>query len=170
MHVLTENVLVQTTTLHVCGFGSADWDVGKQKHELCSYLLAPLHARCLDHRSPSLEVDVELEQHADAAKDTEYDNSELIFVEQYLLFSKLVLRQQGRGIFPADLPPLCRVHCVLACFELGFLLLVHSQIYVCALWSTTTQLLYIGPGGSVRGERANFTRLVLGCIEANFCK
>ena len=26
------------------------------------------------------------------------------------------------------------------------------------------------PGGSVRGERANFTRLVLGCIEANFCK
>ena len=26
------------------------------------------------------------------------------------------------------------------------------------------------PGGSVRGERANFTRLVLGCIEADFCK
>ena len=26
------------------------------------------------------------------------------------------------------------------------------------------------PGGSVRGERANFTRLVLGCIEAKFCK
>ena len=26
------------------------------------------------------------------------------------------------------------------------------------------------PGGYVRGERANFTRLVLGCIEANFCK
>ena len=25
------------------------------------------------------------------------------------------------------------------------------------------------PGGSVRGERANFTRLVLGCIEAKFC-
>ena len=25
-------------------------------------------------------------------------------------------------------------------------------------------------GRSVRGERANFTRLVLGCIEANFCK
>ena len=29
-------------------------------------------------------------------------------------------------------------------------------------WSTP-------PGGSVRGERANFTRLVLGCIEAKFC-
>ena len=28
----------------------------------------------------------------------------------------------------------------------------------------------VGPGGSVRGERANFTRLVLGCIEAKFCK
>ena len=27
-----------------------------------------------------------------------------------------------------------------------------------------------GPGGSVRGERANFTRLVLGCIDADFCK
>ena len=26
------------------------------------------------------------------------------------------------------------------------------------------------PGGSVRGERANFTRLVLGCIDADFCK
>ena len=26
------------------------------------------------------------------------------------------------------------------------------------------------PGGSVRGERANFTRLVLGCIEAKVCK
>ena len=26
------------------------------------------------------------------------------------------------------------------------------------------------PGGPVRGERANFTRLVLGCIEAKFCK
>ena len=26
------------------------------------------------------------------------------------------------------------------------------------------------PGGSVRGERANFTRLVLGCIEAKFRK
>ena len=26
------------------------------------------------------------------------------------------------------------------------------------------------PGGSVRGERANFTGLVLGCIEAKFCK
>ena len=26
------------------------------------------------------------------------------------------------------------------------------------------------PGGSVRGERANFTRLVLGCIEAKFCE
>ena len=25
------------------------------------------------------------------------------------------------------------------------------------------------PGGSVRGERANFTRLVNGCIEAKFC-
>ena len=25
------------------------------------------------------------------------------------------------------------------------------------------------PGGSVRGERANFTRLVLGCIEAECC-
>ena len=25
------------------------------------------------------------------------------------------------------------------------------------------------PGGSVRGERANFTGLVLGCIEAKFC-
>ena len=30
--------------------------------------------------------------------------------------------------------------------------------------------LGVGPGGSVRGERANFTRLVLGCIEAKFCK
>ena len=27
-----------------------------------------------------------------------------------------------------------------------------------------------GPGGSVRGERANFTRIVLGCIEARFWK
>ena len=26
------------------------------------------------------------------------------------------------------------------------------------------------PGGSVRGERADFTRLVLSCIEAKFCK
>ena len=26
------------------------------------------------------------------------------------------------------------------------------------------------PGRSVRGERANFTRLVLGCSEAKFCK
>ena len=26
------------------------------------------------------------------------------------------------------------------------------------------------PGGSVRGERANLTRLVIGCIEATFCK
>ena len=26
------------------------------------------------------------------------------------------------------------------------------------------------PGGSVHGERVNFTRLVLGCIEAMFCK
>ena len=26
------------------------------------------------------------------------------------------------------------------------------------------------PGGSVRGERANFTRLVHGCIEAKVCK
>ena len=26
------------------------------------------------------------------------------------------------------------------------------------------------PGGSVRGERANFTGLVNGCIEANICK
>ena len=25
------------------------------------------------------------------------------------------------------------------------------------------------PEGSVRGEQANFTRLVLSCIEANFC-
>ena len=25
-------------------------------------------------------------------------------------------------------------------------------------------------GGSVHGERANFARLVLGCIEAKFCK
>ena len=29
-------------------------------------------------------------------------------------------------------------------------------------------LLY-APGGSVHGERANFTRLVLGCIEADCC-
>ena len=28
----------------------------------------------------------------------------------------------------------------------------------------------ITPGRSVRGERANFTRLVLGFIEAKFCK
>ena len=28
----------------------------------------------------------------------------------------------------------------------------------------------VQPGGSVRGERANFTRLVLGCIDADFCK
>ena len=27
-----------------------------------------------------------------------------------------------------------------------------------------------GPGRSVHGERANFTSLVLGCIEAKFCK
>ena len=26
------------------------------------------------------------------------------------------------------------------------------------------------PGGSVHGERANFTGLVLGCIDADFCK
>ena len=28
----------------------------------------------------------------------------------------------------------------------------------------------LGPGGSVHGERANFTGLVLGCIDADFCK
>ena len=32
------------------------------------------------------------------------------------------------------------------------------------------ELEVLRPGGSVRGERANFTRLVLGCIEAKFCK
>ena len=30
--------------------------------------------------------------------------------------------------------------------------------------------LLLEPGGSVHGERANFTGLVLGCIEAKFCK
>ena len=30
--------------------------------------------------------------------------------------------------------------------------------------------LVVGPGGSVRGERANFTGLVIGCIESKFCK
>ena len=30
--------------------------------------------------------------------------------------------------------------------------------------------LPVQPGGSVRGERANFTRPALGCIEAKFCK
>ena len=30
--------------------------------------------------------------------------------------------------------------------------------------------LRLVPGGSVRGERANFTRLGLGCIEAKFCE
>ena len=30
--------------------------------------------------------------------------------------------------------------------------------------------LHDAPGGSVHGERANLTRLVLGCIERNFCK
>ena len=32
------------------------------------------------------------------------------------------------------------------------------------------ELLEEGPGGSVRGEQANFTGLVLGCIEAKSCK
>ena len=35
--------------------------------------------------------------------------------------------------------------------------------------SEETQVLQ-GPGGSVHGERANFTGLVLGCIDADFCK
>ena len=31
-------------------------------------------------------------------------------------------------------------------------------------------LATLPPGGSVHGERANFTGLVLGCIDADFCK
>ena len=39
-------------------------------------------------------------------------------------------------------------------------------------FATTTEfsLNAVAPGGSVRGERANLTRLVLSCIEAKFCK
>ena len=32
------------------------------------------------------------------------------------------------------------------------------------------QLPLAVPGGSVRGERANFTGPVIGCVEAKFCK
>ena len=35
---------------------------------------------------------------------------------------------------------------------------------------TTRASCFERPGGSVRGERANITELVLGCIEAKFCK
>ena len=45
-------------------------------------------------------------------------------------------------------------------FEVG---VTAGQLHPCRF-----RILIDVPGGSVRGERANFTRLVLGCIEANF--
>ena len=41
---------------------------------------------------------------------------------------------------------------------------------VAANKSGESPTLQVAPGRSVRGERANFARLVLGCIEAKFCK
>ena len=54
---------------------------------------------------------------------------------------------------------------------------VHSSWAVykyCKTYETALSISYVrakkrGPGGSVHGERANFTGLVLGCVEADFC-
>ena len=46
-------------------------------------------------------------------------------------------------------------------------------IFHVVLYSATSLVLswdWKGPGGSVHGERANSTGLVLGCIDADFCK
>ena len=48
------------------------------------------------------------------------------------------------------------------------LLLLHLELTARAALLELAALLE--PGGSVRGERANLSRLVLGCIEAKFCK
>ena len=56
----------------------------------------------------------------------------------------------------------CRIASLYTCS------LRHSQRYTCA--GSTCNCPMLAPGGSVRGERANFTRLVLGCIEDNFCR
>ena len=64
----------------------------------------------------------------------------------------------------------------IAMFTAGKLLLsfaswreVFRRAQTCRL-QTSTVSLGTAPEGSVRGERANFTRLVIGYIEAKFCK
>ena len=49
------------------------------------------------------------------------------------------------------------------------LVVIHIRVDELALRRLVAALLEV-PGGSVHGERANFTRLVLGCIEAKLCK
>ena len=52
--------------------------------------------------------------------------------------------------------------------------LISNLVYVpytyFSLASLNRECTRVLPGGSLRGERANFTRLVLGCIEAKFTK
>ena len=55
----------------------------------------------------------------------------------------------------------------------SFLELIFKLVTRCCrfdLLSLSPLTLECEPGGSVRGEQANFTGLVLGCIEAKFCK
>ena len=48
--------------------------------------------------------------------------------------------------------------------------LLHCYCLECSLRRFSRGPIAKQPGGSVHGERANFTRLVLGCIDADFCK
>ena len=52
--------------------------------------------------------------------------------------------------------------------------LIRNLVYVpytyFSLAALNRECTRVLPGGSLRGERANFTRLVLGCIEAKFSK
>ena len=54
--------------------------------------------------------------------------------------------------------------------EIGWRLADERHLEVLELLEVAVSRRQDAPGGSVRGERANFTRLVLGCIEAKFCK
>ena len=45
-----------------------------------------------------------------------------------------------------------------------------AQLSVAVRGPLQELLRVLEPGGSVRGERANLKGLVLGCIEAKFCK
>ena len=45
-----------------------------------------------------------------------------------------------------------------------------DEVHAEALLREEAAEVVLRPGVSVRGERANFTRIVLGCIEAKFCK